>query len=395
LSPITSFDPFDTAVLTDPWPWYRWLRTEQPVYRIPSSGTWVLSRWTDVQARLRDHAALSSARGVAPEPGPAIGLIGVDPPDHERLRRVVQGVFTPRVIERTWGNRIAAICDQLVDDALAAGTVDAFAALALPLPMQVVAELLGVADGDLADFKRWSDAMIAGVGQHRDEAIRARTQDAFGALGTYFGARIAERRARPGDDLITLLGQAGDDERLTARELVHFCILLLIAGNETTTNLLGNGLLALIDHPHQEAALRADPGLLTSAIDEMLRFCPSTHAVFRQTTRPVAIHGVTIPADQRVMLCLAAANRDESRFHEPDDFWIGRPALDHLAFGNGVHFCLGASLARLEMRTMLSTLLARTTSWQLAGDPRITATPVVRGPTYLPMELLPRVRARR
>jgi cytochrome P450 len=396
LQPITSFEPFDPAVLADPQPWYRWLRTEQPVYQVPSSGAWVLSRWTDVQGKLRDHGALTSTRGVAPEPGAAIGLIGTDPPAHERLRRVVQGVFTPRIIERSWGDRIAVICDALVDDAIAAGaagSIDGVAALAMPLPMQVIAEILGVPDGDFATFKRWSDAMIAGVGQHLDDAVKQQTQEAFAGLGAYFGERIAERRTRPGHDLITLLCQAGDDERLTPRELVHFCILLLIADNETTTNLLGNGLLALLDHPDQETALRADPGLLPTAIEEMLRYCPSTHAVFRQTTRPIELHGRTIPADQRVMLCLAAANRDETRFHEPDRFWITRPALDHLAFGNGIHFCLGATLARLEMRTMLSMLLARTSRWELAGAPRITATPVVRGPTYLPLALTPRQRA--
>jgi cytochrome P450 len=393
LPPITSFDPFDPAVLVDPYPWYRWLRAEQPVYQVPSSGAWVLTRWADVQARLRDHGALSSARGVAPEPGAAIGLLGTDPPVHERLRRIVQGVFSPRIIERTWGDRVAVICDRLIDDALEEGTIDAFAALALPLPMQVITEILGVSDGDLATFKRWSDALIAGVGQHRDDAVKQRTQEAFAGLGAYFAERMAERRARPGSDLISLLCQAGDDERLTPKELVHFCILLLVAGNETTTNLLGNGLLALLAHPDQEAALRADPGLLPTAIEEMLRFCPSTHAVFRQTTQPIELHGRTIPADQRVMLCLAAANRDETRFHEPDRFWITRPALDHLAFGNGIHFCLGAALARLEMRTMLSMLLARTSSWALAGEPRFLATPVVRGPSFLPLALTARGRA--
>jgi len=384
------YDPFDPSVLERHHDWLRMLRAEAPVSWVAARRYWALVRFDDVHTALRDHATYSSAKGNSPEPGLRLGLIAEDPPKHTRLRRIVQGVFTPKTIERTWAPRIREICERLVDEALPGSRVDAIRALTLPLPIQVIAEMLGVPDGDLAQFKRWSDDMVVGVNLHLDQGVRARAEEAFKGLLGYFAAQIARRRARPADDLISMICEAGEDERLTEREVMYFCTLLLIAGNETTTNLLGNGLLALLDHPAEEALLRARPDLVPAAIEEMLRFCPPTQAVFRQTTADVTVRGVDIPADSRVMLSLVGANRDEARHPDPDRFWIERPDNEHVAFGSGIHFCLGSALARLEVRTMLEVLLARTSAFRRAGEPRFMSTIVVKGPTELPMELVPR-----
>jgi cytochrome P450 len=386
---MRAYDPFDPAVLADPFPWYRELRNEAPLYHVEERDYWVLTRYADVFAAIRDHQTFSSAKGTSPEPGFQLGLIGTDPPKHTRLRRIVQNVFTPRAIERNWGARIQRICDDLVDAALERGTfVDAFECFSLPLPIQVIAEILGVPDGDLVQFKAWSDAMVDGVSQHLDPGVKQRTEQAFAELVRYFTTKAAERRKKPGDDLVTMLCQAGDDERLTDKELVYFCILLLIAGNETTTNLIGNGLMALVDHPREEASLRASPERMMAAVEECLRFGPPTHAFFRQTTREVELHGQTIPADRRVMLNVASANRDDRQFGDGDTFRIDRGDVDHLAFGTGIHFCLGSALARLEVRSLFGTLMRRTKALLPAGTPRIASSIIVRGPVYLPIELV-------
>jgi cytochrome P450 len=346
-----AYDPFDPEVLADPYPAYRWLRAEAPLHHVAARGFWVLTRYADVHAVFRDHASFSSTKGVAPEPGFAPGLIAADPPRHTRLRRVLQSVFTPKAIERSWGARVQAIADGLLDATIGAGVVDAFQTLSLALPIQVIAEILGIPDGDLVQFKRWSDHMTDGVMQHLDADIKQRTEEAFRGLSQYFTEKAAERRQRPGGtDLISMLCQAGEEERLSDREIVHFCILLLIAGNETTTNLLGNGLLALLAHPGEEALLRARPELVPDAIEEMLRYRPPTQSTFRQTTRDVTLHGQTIPADSRVMLSIASANHDEEQYGDDGHvFRVTRAQVDHVAFGSGIHFCLGSALARLDL----------------------------------------------
>ncbi|HEY2515804.1 MAG TPA: cytochrome P450 [Polyangiaceae bacterium] len=387
---IAEYDPFDHRVLAAPHPWLRLLREEAPVHCVASRGYWIFTRFADIHAALRDHTAFSSAKGNAPEPGFQLGLIAADPPKHTRLRRIVQSVFTPKTIERAWGERIQQICARLADEAVEAGSIDAFRSLTLPLPVQVIAELLGVSDGDLAQFKRWSDAMVEGVSLHLDDAVKARTEAAFRELMQYFFAKLAERRARPTGDLVTMIAEAGGDERLTDKEAAHFCVLLLIAGNETTTNLLGNGLLALMESPEEEAFLRQHPERLSDAIEEMLRYCPPTQAVFREATRETLVGNATIPAGARVMLSLVAGNRDPERHPEPDRFWIERPEQEHLAFGSGIHFCLGSALARLEVRTMLTALLERTRAFRRTGEAQYASSVVVRGPTVLPMELVAR-----
>jgi cytochrome P450 len=297
----------------------------------------------------------------------------------------VQSVFTPKNLERTWAPRIREICGALVDRAVREREVDAFRALSLPLPIQVIAEIIGIPDGDLTKFKEWSDAMCDGVNQHLDEDVRVKTARAFADLSEYFAAKVKERRGHRGEDIVTMLCDAGDEERLTDKEIVHFLILLLIAGNETTTKVIGNGLMALVDHPEEQAKLRAKPELLDRAIEEMLRYCPPTQAMFRQTTRAVEVRGTTIAADRRVMLSIASANRDEAQFTNADKFQVDRDPNDHVAFGTGIHFCIGAALARMELRALFSMLLDRTRSIQSAGKPELISTIVIRGPVKLPL----------
>jgi cytochrome P450 len=387
---IDRYDPYDATVLADPQPYFRWLRDEHPVYLAEPHGYYVLSRFEDVHAALRNHEVFSSAKGNAPEPGWQPGLIGKDPPKHTRLRRLIKGVFTPKKLAENWAERIQSICDRLVDAARDARAIDGFEGLTLPLPIQVIAEMLGVRDGDLVEFKRWSDHMCEGVNQHIDPTIRARTAEAFKSLYGYFTQQVAERRARPRADLITLLCEAGEEgDRLSDKELIEFSILLLIAGNETTTNLVGNGLIAVLERPKIQDALRAAPEKIPDAIEEMLRFCPSTQSVFRHTTRDFELHGTTIPADSRVMLSLASANRDGRKYEAPDEFRLDRGMVEHVAFSSGIHFCLGSALARMEARTLFTTLLSRTKSVRLAGEPRFASSIVVRGPIELPIEVEP------
>ncbi len=384
------YDPFDPEVQRDPYPFYERLREEAPIYQVPGRGYWVLSRYEDVREAYRSHEALSSARGNACEPGWQPGLIGKDPPKHTRLRRIVQSVFTRQAIETRWAPRVAEICEQLVGEASGAGAFDAFRSLTEPLPVRVITELLGIPDGDLAEFKRWTDHMVAGVSMHMDEEVARRTETAFLSLSRYFWEKVEERRGSGRDDLVTLITRAEEDDRLSTKEAVEFCILLLVAGNETTTNLLGNALVALCERPEEEAKLRKDPSLLPGAIEEMFRFGQPSHCFFRQSTRELSYHGVTIPEGSRFLLSIASGNRDRRAFEEPERFLVDRrPRNDHLAFGSGIHFCLGSMLARLEARTFFTTLLARTRAMRLAGEITMLMNPIVRGPTVLPLELSP------
>lgn len=382
------YDPFDPEVQKNPYPYYARLREEAPLYQVPERGYWVLSRYDDVRAAYRDHARFSSAQGNACEPGWQPGMIGTDPPKHTRLRRTVQSVFTKRAIETRWAPRIREICEQLIGEVAGAGSFDAFHKLTEPLPVRVITELLGIPDGDLAAFKRWTDDMVAGVSGHLDDGVQARTLEAFMSLHQYFWDKVEERRGSDREDLVTLITRAEENDVLTTKEAVHFCILLLIAGNETTTNLIGNTLVALAEQPEAEQRLRSEPGLMTTAVEEMLRFGQPSHCFFRQSTEDVTLHGTTVPAGSRFLLSIASANRDPRVFTEPERFIADRHPNEHVSFGSGIHFCLGSMLARLETRTFFETLFARTRSLRATGAPTLLGNPIVRGPIHLPMELV-------
>jgi cytochrome P450 len=328
----------------------------------------VLSRYADVSAALRNHQVFSSAQGIGSDREETRMMISTDPPDHTQLRSLVNKAFTPRMIAGL-EPRIRRITDELLDTSLVDGRFDLTGDLAIPLPVTVIAELLGVEPERREDFKRWSDAFIGTGSDSMDrEQYQAHNDRAFAEFTAYFGQMVERRRRDRRNDLISALVIAQEDRNaLSTEDILWFCLLLLVAGNETTTNLISNSMLALTERPEHLARLTADPGLIPSMVEEALRYDSPVQGLFRTTTRDVAVAGTTIPADRKVLLLYASANRDGAQFPEPDRFDITRSPNNHLAFGYGIHFCLGAPLARLEARVAWETLLRRTRN--LRADP--------------------------
>jgi cytochrome P450 len=378
------FNPYSRRLHADPYPAYAALQREHPAYFNERFGFWVLSRYEDVQGALRDWKTFSSASGITVQP--FIGLkpmiILMDPPRQSELRALLQRAFTPRRIAALEG-RIRAIARELIEGFRPRGSCDFTREFSAPYPTSVIADLLGVDAGDRREFKAWSDAIMTA---HSVDA--ASVAAAYGKIFDYFARVVAERRQAPGDDLVSALVLAGAGEvGLSEDELLGFCALLLIAGNETMANFLGNTMLTLDRHPAAKRALAVDPSLMPSAVEELLRFEPPVHELGRTLTREVELHGRRVPAGARVLLLLAAANRDPRRFEEPDRLDLRRSPNDHLSFGLGVHFCLGANLARLEGRIALEELLQAIPHYRVVAD-EITwfRTPSVRGPASLPIE---------
>ena len=392
-------------VKANPYPWYAQLRAEAPVHQL-SDDVWIAVGYDAVVAALRDPVGLSSAEGMGGlmtgRVGPnrvdsqeAFGLdlrrlrvlIASDPPDHTRLRRLLSRAFTPRSIS-SLEPRLRQLCDSMVDQLLESGTEgDLVTNLAYPFPVTVIAEMLGIPAGRHEDFKRWSDALV-GVLSGAWDIVSG--QESILEMFAYLGDVVAERQTQPSDDLIGRLvaasHDAGDEEPLTALEITMFVILLLVAGNETTTNLVGNGYAALLRHPEVARRLRDDPSLMPAVIEETLRYDGPIQALFRGATTDVRLAGIEIPAGSTVMVAFSAANRDPARFADPGRFDPGRDAHDHLGFGHGIHFCLGASLARLEARIVAETLLERTRSLKPTGEPTRVDSVILRGYTHLPVE---------
>lgn len=404
-------DLFAPGYLADPYPTYRWLRASDPVHHL-GGDYWVVSRYHDVLRVLRNPTGMSSALGYRGMIGDAstrlaarsdqpvdvadtgIGmiqqafnglrvLISSDPPDHTRLRRLVSREFTPRSIA-AMEPRVQTVCERLIAELLDArvdGCVDVWEHLSYPLPTMVIAELLGIEPERRADFKRWSDAVVndmslGGGGDISRGAIHALE------MFQYFETMIAARRKSPGSDLISILvtRPPEGDEPLSTAELVAFCVLLLIAGNETTTNLLGNFFEAMHDFPDEQSIVRADPSLVPAVVEETLRYDSPIQGIWRGLRQPAEVGGVELPQEARVMVLFASANRDEAVFGEDAEvFRAQRSPRDHIAFGNGIHLCLGAALARLEARVAISTLLARTSWFERAGEPVRALSPVLRG----------------
>ena len=349
----------------DPYPVYRQLMQHEPAYWTPSimpgGGMWLITRYADVVALFREaHYSNDVSRIIPAEQLPEFSktLIFRDPPDHTRLRSLVSQAFTPRRV-RDLEPRIAAIADELLARVRPHGRMDFVADFATTLPITVIAELLGVPPEDRAQFEYWASLIVRGGDNHRATAEdRQGFRDASIAFTTYFQGLLAERRRQPRDDLTTALLEAHDlQDRLDEDELLQTCSLLLLAGYETTMQLLGNGLLTLLRHPDQFALLRRRPELLPLAIEEMLRYeSPVQQAILRIATEPVEIAGRQLDAGQMLCAVIGAANRDPHQFSNPDRFDITRDPNRHLAFGFGIHFCLGAPLARLEARVAFTRL---------------------------------------
>jgi pimeloyl-[acyl-carrier protein] synthase len=382
------------AFIADPYPAFRTLQATGP-RRLPfasmTGSSWVFSRYDDVVAVLKElRTGKDFARLVPEEQLWALdrSMLFRDPPDHTRLRSLASQAFTPAAV-RDLEPRIAQIAADLLAQMRPAGSAaprqaDFMTAYALPLPLIVIAELLGVPIADRARFHAWSNAVVSEASSTEEPLT---WQDATTALTSYFADLIQERRRHPQADLISGLIQAGDaGDRLSEQELIGTCILLLIAGHETTVNLLGNGLLTLLRHPDQLALLRAHPELMPSAVEEMLRFeSPVQRATFRIVTDDFAISGGTLHRGQEINVFLGAANRDPQQFPEPDCFDIRRQPNRHIAFGLGIHFCLGAPLARAEARIGFEQLLQALPDLQLAGEPVWNQNTFIRGLRVLPI----------
>jgi len=386
------FNPFDPAVMADPYAYYRVMRERDPVHWNGLVRAWFLTRHADVSELLRDDRFSAdrtlSERYVPPPPGrgrPGRSMLVVDPPDHTRLRNLVTKAFTPRMVEQL-RPRVESISSGLLDRLDGGREVDLIADFAYPLPVVVIAELLGVPARDRTRFQEWSAVLVRGLDPVVDAATQDAVLDARHALLDYLRGVVAERRREPADDLITGLVAAEDaGDVLSEGELLAMCNLLLVAGHETTVNLIGSGTLALLRHPDQLDRLRRDPELARTAVEELLRHTSPVQWTGRVALVKLELGGRRIARHQSVVGILGAANRDPAVFADPDRLDLGRDPNPHLAFGRGIHFCLGAPLARLEARIALPMLLRRFPGLRLAGEPEPRPTWNLRGVARLPV----------
>ena len=373
---------FGPEMLADPYPIYHRLRRAHPVSRVPALDAWIVTSYEAVNASLRNPQLSSDRFPRTRKRLAAKGLdtliddrmrsmIHMDPPDHTRLRGLVNKAFTPRAVEAMEGH-IQHIVDDLLDAVQTQGRMDVIADLAYPLPVTVIAEMLGVPTEDRHRFKRWSDdlsSVLAGDVASLPEPLLRRAMESRQELVDYFRAIAAHRRNEPGSDLLSALLRAEEESgRLTEDELYSTVVLLLVAGNETTTNLIGNGLLALLHHPDQLRRVWNDPALIPTTIEEMVRYDSPVQFTTRLARVDLEIHGTKIRKGEWLYLVLGAANRDPAQFPEPDRFDVGREDNKHIAFGAGAHFCLGAPLARLEARVILRTLRQRCPKLRLGAE---------------------------
>lgn len=360
--PATPFDGIFGS--GDPYPQLAMLRQNAPVFQLPGN-FWTIARYDDAVRVLRDPDTFSSmvdARSMRGEKRPPTILFD-DPPIHTRMRGLLTKAFTPRVVELQ-REAITQNCREMVDRMTASDTADFVAGLAYPLPVMVIAGMLGVQDGDMATFKRWSDAIIGNVGNSllnpEDDAIA----DVNAEFDAYFRERLQRLREKPEDNLLSALvhAESAEEGRLSEEDLLVVCRVLLVAGNETTTGLIVNAARVFSELPDVLLRLKREPHLIPSAIEETLRYYPPFPATIRRAARDVEVSGTTIPKDNRILVLLASANRDEAQFDRPDEFLPDREPNRHLGLGMGIHYCLGGPLARLEGAIALETLVPRLTS---------------------------------
>ena len=384
-----SVDLFDPAFYTgDPFPTYAELRRDAPVCWHEGAGLWSVARHADVMTVSRDPKTFCSGKGVlANDRGRPIAgsdsIIYLDPPDHHRYRKLVSSGFTPRRIAAL-ESRVRELAAELLEGVEAGRPFDLVEQLSAPLPLLVIAELLGIPFDDRDRFKTWSDAVIDAADEPGEETFTIAAE-----LWQYFEGVIDERRRSPSGDLISVVATAEvDGELLTDLELNGFCMTLLVAGNETTRNLISGGVQALTEHPDQLAALAADPTLVPAAVEEMLRWVTPVLSFARTATRDVELGGQQVGAGDYVLMLYQSANRDEETFGPTAErFDIGRTPNPHVAFGFGEHFCLGASLARLEARIVFDELLRRFSTIELAGDPEWLGSTLMHSIVRLPVML--------
>lgn len=387
---MTHFDEVLTSAdfFANPYPIYHQLRESAPVYWCEAWQAWVLTRHSDVMSVLRQSDLFSSAGRVrylleklppeareqvkALERHYDIGLAHSDPPDHTRLRNLLNRVFTPSMVEN-WRGRIETVVSELIDAVVAQGQMDIINDFAYPLPATIIAEMIGAPNRDIALFREWAVAInrLFEKGGSMEAKSALAAQNSLYEMRDYITELSAYKRQHPADDILGRL-VAVEDDKLTIPELVSTCVTFFVAGHETTTNLIGNGMLALLQHPDQMQLLRENPLLIQPAVEEMLRYDPSVPRGWRIAKTDVEIGGQTIKQGALIFPMLSAANRDPAVFPDPDQFNIQREQNRHVAFGYGIHFCLGAPLARLEGAIAINTLLKRLPELRLAEDAQLT-----------------------
>ena len=396
----------------DPYPLYAQMREAGAAHRMnvrDGVTAWIVPRYEDARVLLNDPRLSKDPRNGPPEWQNSVGenfgaglgdhLLNADPPKHTRLRRLVSAAFTPRRLEAL-RPRVQEIADELLDAVVPTGQAELIGDFASLLPITVICELLGLPREDRGQFRAWSLQIITAGDAGAGEAPRDAMREAFISLYQYFIAIIEKKRQAPQDDLISALIEARDEgDKLNDQELVSMMFVLLLAGFETTMNLIGNGTLALLRNPDQLEALRRDPSLVPSAVEEFLRYDgPVELALWRFTTEPVEVGGVTIPQGEAVLIALAGADRDPAAFKEPDRLDVAREDNHHVAFGHGIHFCIGANLARLEGKIAFETMLRRLPGLALGVEDdalewRVTS--FVRGLRALPLKFDPAATARK
>ena len=390
------FDPYDYVTQDDPYPVYRWLRENAPLYHNTDLDFWALSRHADVTAAFRAEGTFSNSMGVSLDPsswGPqardVMSILAMDPPEQTRLRALVSRGFTPRRVAELEGQIRRITCEHL--DALALDApfdfIDTFAGR---VPMDVISELMGVPHADRAELRRLADLLVHRADGQRD-VPKEGVQAAFTLFG-YYTDMLASRRRRPSDDLTSALAQADiDGDRLTDQEIIGFLFLMIVAGNETTTKLLGNAVFWAARNGSELAKVLADPGRIPDWVNETLRYDGSTQLLARYLLRDVALHGELAPTGSQLVLLLGSANRDETVFPDADRYDIDRDTSQLASFGGGRHYCLGANLARLEARVALEELTARIRDIEVdeARAERVHSINV-RGFAHLPVQAVPR-----
>ncbi|MFE9850651.1 cytochrome P450 [Streptomyces sp. NPDC005576] len=398
-----SFDPWSPAFVADPYPAYTALRAAGRVHFFEPTRQWLVPHHADVSALLRDrrlgrtylHRFTHDEFGLAAPPAAhepfttlnGQGLLDLEAPDHTRIRRLVSKAFTPRTVERL-APTVRRLAAELVDAFVAEGGGDLLAAVAEPLPVAVIAEMLGIPESDRPLLRPWSAAICGMFELNPPEETARAAVTASTEFSAYLRELIAARREKPGEDLISgLIAAHDEDERLTEQEMISTCVLLLNAGHEATVNTTVNGWRTLFHHPGQLAALRADHGLLSTAVEELLRYDTPLQMFERWVLDDIEIGGTVVPRGSEVALLFGSANRDPERFADPDTLDLSRPDNPHITFGAGIHYCLGAPLARLELTASFGELLHKAPEMRLVEEPEWHPGYVIRGLKELRVEV--------
>jgi cytochrome P450 len=382
---LENYDPLDPEVIKNPFPYYQLLHRDAPVFKVEKHGFFVVSRYDDVASVLQNWQDFSTTLGPGPAKvaSPVASILQSDPPTHTRLRSIISKAFTPRAVQRC-EPMVEVFAGECIERMVSQGRTDLVEEYAIPIPVVVMAELLGVPRSDCKLFREWSDAIVAAIGG------LANPRESQIDFNTYFGDVIADREKNRGDDMISRLFDSNQkDESLSVPEILAFCLSLLVAGNETTTGLIANLFLELGRRPDQWRRLRENPELVPSAVEEGLRMVGPNQGLFRHTTRDVEMHGVTIPEGTKVLALFGAAGHDATHFPDPQNFDVGRDPNRHLAFGAGIHHCLGASLGRLEANVALRTAVERIEEFRLVvDDPDFVPIFFIRCPERLEVEVI-------